>query len=129
MTAPASGTSTATVLPDYALVPWSSLGPTLRELRYDVGCVERNPDRLTDVNYHSAFLTTPDGLVLFDAPPSIDHKPRQAADEVAAAEGVTNTLTQLVYSDHHADHEETRQKILQSIRFEPGLGSPVHPRA
>jgi hypothetical protein len=69
VTAPASDTSTATVLPDHAPAAWSSSGPTLTERRYDVGRVDRNHDRLTDV------------------------------------------------------------KILQAIRFDPGPGSPAHPRA
>ena len=54
--------------------------------------------------YQSAFLTTRDGVVLFDAPPSIGHNLQRAVDEIAAANGVTNTVTHLVYSHHHADH-------------------------
>ena len=42
--------------------------------------------------------------MLFDAPPSIGHNLRRAVDEIAAAEGVSNTVTHLVYSHHHADH-------------------------
>jgi glyoxylase-like metal-dependent hydrolase (beta-lactamase superfamily II) len=42
--------------------------------------------------------------VLFDAPPSIGHNLRRAVDEIAAAEGVTSTVTHIVYSHHHADH-------------------------
>jgi glyoxylase-like metal-dependent hydrolase (beta-lactamase superfamily II) len=42
--------------------------------------------------------------VLFDAPPSIGHNLQRAVDEVAAAEGVTNTVTHLVYTHHHSDH-------------------------
>jgi hypothetical protein len=33
--------------------------------------VQRNLYYVTDGVYQSAFLTTPDGVVLFDAPPSI----------------------------------------------------------
>jgi glyoxylase-like metal-dependent hydrolase (beta-lactamase superfamily II) len=47
---------------------------------------------------------TSDGVVLFDAPPSIGHNLRRAVDAMAAAEGVSNTVTHLVYSHHHADH-------------------------
>ncbi len=46
----------------------------------------------------------PDGVVLFDAPPTIGHNLRRAVDDVAAAEGIGNTVTHLVYSHHHADH-------------------------
>jgi glyoxylase-like metal-dependent hydrolase (beta-lactamase superfamily II) len=42
--------------------------------------------------------------VLFDAPPSIGGNLRRAVDEIAAANGVPNTVTHLVYSHHHADH-------------------------
>jgi len=42
--------------------------------------------------------------VLFDAPPSIGHNLRRAVDQIAAAEGMKNTVTHLVYSHHHADH-------------------------
>jgi glyoxylase-like metal-dependent hydrolase (beta-lactamase superfamily II) len=59
---------------------------------------------VTDSVYLSAFLATPDCIVLFDAPPTIGHNLRRAIDEVAAAEGTTNRVTHLVYSHHHADH-------------------------
>jgi glyoxylase-like metal-dependent hydrolase (beta-lactamase superfamily II) len=49
-------------------------------------------------------LATPDGVVLFDAPPSIGGNLRRAVDEITAANGVPNTVTHLVYSHHHADH-------------------------
>jgi glyoxylase-like metal-dependent hydrolase (beta-lactamase superfamily II) len=94
----------APVLPDYAPVPAASLGPALNEHGYHVGRVERNLFWVTDGTYQSAFLATPDGVVLFDAPPTIGHNLRRAVDEVAAAEGTTNTVTHLVYSHHHADH-------------------------
>ena len=40
---------------------------------------------VTDGTYNSAFLTTRDGVVLFDAPPSIGNNLRRAVDEIAAA--------------------------------------------
>ena len=42
--------------------------------------------------------------MLFDAPPSIGRNLRRAVDEIAAANGVSNRVTHLVYSHHHADH-------------------------
>jgi glyoxylase-like metal-dependent hydrolase (beta-lactamase superfamily II) len=42
--------------------------------------------------------------VLFDAPPSIGHNLRRAVDEIAAANGVSNKVTHLIYSHHHANH-------------------------
>jgi glyoxylase-like metal-dependent hydrolase (beta-lactamase superfamily II) len=94
----------APLLPDYVPVPEAALGPALNEQGYFVGRVERNLFWVTDGTYQSAFLVTPDGVVLFDAPPTIGHNLRRAVDEVAAAEGVGNTVTHLVYSHHHADH-------------------------
>ena len=97
-------TTTAPALPDYAPVPEAALGPALNEHGYHVGRVERNLFWVTDGSYQAAFLVTPEGVVLFDAPPTIGHNLRRAVDEVAEAEGVTNTVTHLVYSHHHADH-------------------------
>jgi glyoxylase-like metal-dependent hydrolase (beta-lactamase superfamily II) len=126
-TSPASAAS-ADELPDYAPVPRSALGPALNEQGYYVGRVERNLYWVTDGIYQSAFLATRDGVVLFDAPPSIGHNLRRAVDEITAAEGVSNTVTHLVYSHHHADHgagaslfdnvvrighEETRRLLLR----------------
>jgi glyoxylase-like metal-dependent hydrolase (beta-lactamase superfamily II) len=98
---PEDGTSP---LPDYVPVPEAAFGPALNEQGYFVGRVERNLFWVTDGTYQSAFLATPDGVVLFDAPPTIGHNLRRAVDEVAAAEGIGNTVTHLVYSHHHADH-------------------------
>jgi glyoxylase-like metal-dependent hydrolase (beta-lactamase superfamily II) len=91
-------------LPDYAPIPPGALGPALNEQGYYVGQVERNLYWVTDAVYQSAFLATPDGVVLFDAPPSIGGNLRRAVDQVTAAEGLPNTVTHLVYSHHHADH-------------------------
>src|ERR1700733_12172898 len=96
--------SSATDLPDYAPIPKSALGPALNEQGYYVGRVERNLYWVTDGVYQSAFLTTRDGVVLLDAPPTIGNNLRRAVDEVAAANGVSNTITHLIYSHHHADH-------------------------
>jgi glyoxylase-like metal-dependent hydrolase (beta-lactamase superfamily II) len=104
VTTSASGADSAAALTDYAPLPQSSLGVALNDQGYYVGRVERNLYWVTDGVYQSAFLTTRDGVVLFDAPPSIGNNLRRAVDEIAAAEGVSNTVTHLVYSHHHADH-------------------------
>jgi glyoxylase-like metal-dependent hydrolase (beta-lactamase superfamily II) len=104
VTSPDSGASTTADLPDYAPIPRSALGPALNDQGYYVGRVERNLYWVTDGVYNSAFLTTGDGVVVFDAPPSIGNNLRRAVDEIAAANGVPNTVTHLVYSHHHADH-------------------------
>jgi glyoxylase-like metal-dependent hydrolase (beta-lactamase superfamily II) len=104
VTSPGMGAKSAATLPDYAPVPRSALGPPLNEQGYYVGRVERNLYWVTDGTYQSAFLTTPDGVVLFDAPPTIGHNLRRAVDEIAAANGVSNKVTHIVYSHHHDDH-------------------------
>ncbi len=104
MTSPASGANSAAALPDYAPIPRSALGPALNQQGYHVGRVERNLYWVTDGVYQAAFLTTPDGVVLFDAPPTIGGNLQRAVDEIATANGVTNQVTHLVYSHHHDDH-------------------------
>jgi glyoxylase-like metal-dependent hydrolase (beta-lactamase superfamily II) len=94
----------ADALPDYAPVPESSVGPAVNEQGYHVGRVERNLYWVTDGVYQAAFLTTSDGVVLFDAPPSIGHNLQRAIDEIAQANGVSNKVTHLVHTHHHADH-------------------------
>jgi glyoxylase-like metal-dependent hydrolase (beta-lactamase superfamily II) len=91
-------------LPDYAPIPQSALGPALNEQGYYVGRVERNLYWITDGTYQSAFLTTSDGVVVLDAPPTIGNNIQRAIDEIASANGVSNKVNYLVYSHHHADH-------------------------
>ncbi len=91
-------------LPDYAPVPRSAFGPPVNKQGYYVGRVERNLYWVSDGTYQSAFLTTKDGVVLLDAPPTIGHNIQRAVDEIANANGVSNKVTYLVYSHHHADH-------------------------
>ena len=138
MTSPAIGASGADALPDYAPIPPSALGPALNDQGYAVGRVERNLYWVTDGTYQAAFLTTPDGVVLFDAPPTIGHNLQRAIDEIATAEGVSNQVTHLVYSHHHDDHvgaaslfdpavvrvghEETRRLLLRDN--EPAKPAP-----
>jgi len=97
-------TTNTSELPDYAPVPQSALGPALNEQGYYVDRVERNLYWITDGTYQSAFLTTTDSVVLLDAPPTIGHNIQRAVDELAAANGVSNKVTHLIYSHHHADH-------------------------
>jgi len=104
MASPASSATGAADLPDYAPIPPSALGVALNDQGYYVGRVERNLYWVTDGIYQAAFLTTRDGVVLFDAPPTIGGNLRRAIDEMAAANGVTNRVTHLVYSHHHDDH-------------------------
>jgi glyoxylase-like metal-dependent hydrolase (beta-lactamase superfamily II) len=91
-------------LPDFAPVPPSALGPAVNEQGYHVASIERNLYWVTDGTYQAAFLTTSDGVVLFDAPPTIGNNLRRAVDETAAANGVSNKINYLIYSHHHSDH-------------------------
>src|ERR1700689_5789663 len=104
MSSTTSGSPSGLQLPDFVPVPPSARGPALNEQGYYVGRVERNLFWVTDGTYQSAFLATDEGIVLFDAPPTIGHNLRRAVDEVAETEGIDNTVTHLVYSHHHADH-------------------------
>jgi hypothetical protein len=45
-----------------------------------------------------------EGVVLFDAPPTIGHNIQRAIDKVASENGVSSKVTHMVYSHHHADH-------------------------
>jgi len=94
----------ADTLPDYAPIPPSALGPAVNAQGYFVGRVKRNLYWVTDSTYQAAFLTTRDGVVLFDAPASIGHNLQRAIDQIASANGVSNKVTHIVYSHHHSDH-------------------------
>ena len=52
----------------------------------------------------SAFLTTSDGVVVLDAPPTLGNNIQRAIDEIGSANGVSNKVEYLVYSHHHSDH-------------------------
>jgi hypothetical protein len=73
VTSPAAAAGSAADLPGYAPIPRSALGPALNDQGYYVGRVERNLYWVTDGVHQSAFLATGDGVVLFDAPPTIGH--------------------------------------------------------
>jgi glyoxylase-like metal-dependent hydrolase (beta-lactamase superfamily II) len=99
-----ASTATGSALPDFAPIPKSALGPAVNADGYFVGRVERNLYYVTDATYQAAFLTTKDGVVLFDAPPTIGHNLQRAIDRIASDNGVSNKVTHIVYSHHHADH-------------------------
>jgi glyoxylase-like metal-dependent hydrolase (beta-lactamase superfamily II) len=99
-----TGPTTAGVLGSGTAIPGQALPPRVGERGYYVGPVVGNLYRITDGTYQCAFMTTSDGVVLFDAPATIGHNIQRAVDEIATANGVSNTVNYLVYSHHHADH-------------------------
>jgi hypothetical protein len=149
VTSPAAGADGAPDLPDYAPIPQSAFGPALNDQGYYVGRVERNLYWVTDGVYQSAFLTTADGVVLFDAPPSIGGNLRRAVDEIAAANGANvwagvkghlDAVTEhaaapviakytgvLAAADIEAFTTTTTFQIMQSYRLDRGHSGPVHP--
>src|SRR6202451_4084846 len=96
--------ASADTLPSFAPIPKSALGPAVNADGYYVGRVEKNLYWVTDATHHAALLTTRDGVVLFDAPPTIGHNLQRAIDKIASDNGVSNKVTHIVYSHHHADH-------------------------
>src|SRR6266516_3617725 len=124
--------ASADTLPDYAPIPPSALGPAVNAQGYFVGRVEKNLYWVTDGAYQAAFLTTRDGVVLFDAPPSIGHNLWAAAQQylaavVAYASGpvIKKYLGVLAAADVYT--ASTTFAILESIRLDLGFGSQVHP--
>jgi glyoxylase-like metal-dependent hydrolase (beta-lactamase superfamily II) len=99
-----TGAASAFTMRDFAPVPESSLGPVVNEQGYYVGRVERNLYWVTDGVYQCGFLTTPDGVILLDAPATLGHNIQRAIDEITSANGVSNKVTYLIHSHHHADH-------------------------
>jgi hypothetical protein len=97
--------ASADTLPDYAPIPPSALGPAVNAQGYFVGPVEKNLYWVTDGTYQAAFLTTREGVVLFDAPPSIGNNLQRAIDEIASANGVSNKVTPDNIYIHFPDHD------------------------
>jgi glyoxylase-like metal-dependent hydrolase (beta-lactamase superfamily II) len=94
----------ATGLPDFAPVPPSALGPALNSAGYFVGQISGNLYWVTDSYYQAMFLTTREGVVVVDAPPTIGANLLRAIESVTAAKGLPSRVTHLIYSHNHADH-------------------------
>ena len=116
---PAGGTARAaepgSSLPNYAPVPKSALGPPVNADGYFVGQIKGDLYWVTDSFYTAMFLTTKDGVVLVDAPPTIGHNLLRAIGAVTQANGRPSKVTHLVYSHSHSDH------IGASILFGPDV--------
>ena len=90
--------------PTYAPIPEGALGPPLNADGYFVGRISGDLYWVTDAFYIAMFLTTRDGVVLVDAPPTIGHNLLRAISAVTEANGRPSRVTHLVYSHSHADH-------------------------
>ena len=99
----------------FAPVPQSALGPPVNADGYFVGQIEGDLYWVTDSFYTAMFLTTRDGVVLVDAPPTIGHNLLRAIGAVTQANGRPSQVTHLVYSHSHADH------IGASVLFGPDV--------
>ncbi|MGW1726398.1 MBL fold metallo-hydrolase [Streptomyces sp. NPDC002306] len=85
-------------------VPSGSSGPALNTDGYFVGRIKGNLYWVTDSYYQAMFLSTREGVVLVDAPPTIGHNLLRAIEQVTRANGMPGKVTHLVYSHSHADH-------------------------
>ena len=88
----------------FAPVPKRALGPPVNADGYFVGQIKGDLYWVTDSFYTAMFLTTRDGVVLLDAPPTIGHNLLRAIGAVTQASGRPSQVTHLVYSHSHADH-------------------------
>lgn len=96
--------SEASELPDFAPVPATATGPKLNDAGYFVGRIHGNLHWVTDGFYQAMFLSTREGVVLVDAPPTIGHNLLRAIADVTRANGCPAKVTHLVHSHSHADH-------------------------
>lgn len=85
--------------PQTAPVPPGAKGPVIPASGYLVQEIADRVFEVTDGLYQSIFLTTSDGVVVVDAPPTIGHNLLRAISSVTTA-----PVTHTVYSHHHADH-------------------------
>jgi glyoxylase-like metal-dependent hydrolase (beta-lactamase superfamily II) len=88
----------------FAPIPKSALGPPVNADGYFVGQIKGDLYWVTDSFYTVMFLTTQDGVVLVDAPPTIGHNLLRAIGAVTQANGRPSKVTHLVYSHSHSDH-------------------------
>jgi len=72
--------------PGFARVPPSALGPALNADGYFAGPITDTLYWVTDSFYQAMFLTTRDGVVLVDAPPTIGHNLLRAIEAITGRE-------------------------------------------
>ena len=87
------------VTEEFGPVPTGAAGPAIPEVGYLVEEIDSGLYWVTEGLYQAIFLTTGEGVIVVDAPPTIG--PNLAA---AIASVTDEPVTHLVYSHHHADH-------------------------
>jgi glyoxylase-like metal-dependent hydrolase (beta-lactamase superfamily II) len=83
----------------FAPIPEAARGPAIPESGYLVEEIRDGLYWATDGSYQVMFLTTGEGVILVDAPPSLGPNLVQAIADVT-----DEPVTYFVYSHHHADH-------------------------
>ncbi|WP_089158193.1 MBL fold metallo-hydrolase [Micromonospora sp. NBS 11-29] len=101
---PATARAATPGLPGYLPIPSGSVGPALNADGYHVGRIRGDLHWVTDGFYQAMFLSTREGVVLVDAPPTIGGNLQRAIDSATLPAGRPNRVTHLVYSHSHADH-------------------------
>lgn len=89
----------AIVTTEFGPVPAAAFGPAIPGTGYLVEEIGGGLYWVTDGLYQSIFLTTGEGVILVDAPPTLG--PNLSG---AIASVTDEPVTHLVYSHHHADH-------------------------
>ena len=127
------GTKTQDVVEKtYAPVPDSAYGPAIEEKGYYVEELSNGLYWVTEGVYQMMFLTTGEGVIVVDAPPSIGENILKAIAEIT-----DEPITHVIYSHSHADHiaaasiypdnaiyiahEDTALRLAQDGPFEFGL--------
>jgi glyoxylase-like metal-dependent hydrolase (beta-lactamase superfamily II) len=103
-------------LPDYKPVPSAIAArilPVDAKKGYLVKQLKPNIYLITDGGYQSLFVTTGNGVILLDSPPSYGGKIVQAVSEVTK-----EPIVELVYSHSHLDHISGAVDVLKQV---PGL--------
>jgi glyoxylase-like metal-dependent hydrolase (beta-lactamase superfamily II) len=94
-----------------APVPPSAKGPAIPKSGYLVREIADRVFWLTDGLYQMIFITTAEGVVAVDAPPTIGHNILRAITTVTKSH-----VTHAIYSHHHADHAGA-MTLYQGARF------------
>jgi glyoxylase-like metal-dependent hydrolase (beta-lactamase superfamily II) len=89
----------AQATPEAEVLPETARGPAIPEQGYLVEEIRDGLYWVTDGSYQAMFLTTGEGVIAVDAPPSLGEKLTAAIAEVT-----DEPVTHVVYSHHHADH-------------------------